>query len=124
MSNDNRNNNNNNTKEPVFSLQNINHSFIQHAYGFGQMDNELVDCSAITQPEYDPKDFILRYKEGDFVEANIGKPTYHKAKILKCWDRGNAYRLELQNANKDNVWAPIDNDSYVRLPNLEEVPIM
>jgi len=106
---------NNAARESVFHLQHINHSFIQHAFGFGQTDNDLVDCSAITQPAWDPADFILRFKENDMVEANIGKPKYHAARILKCWDRGNAYRLELQNTNKDNVWAPIDNDSYVRL---------
>jgi len=30
------------------------------------------------------------------------------------WDEGNAYRIELQNAQKTNVYAPVDIDGYVR----------
>ena len=35
-------------------------------------------------------------------------------KILKCWDQGNPYRVEIENEEKSNVWVPIDNDDYVR----------
>ena len=54
----------------------------------------------------------LRFKVGDIVYANIGEFT--KGRILKCWDEGNPYRVEIQNEEKTNVWVPIDNDNYVR----------
>lgn len=54
----------------------------------------------------------LRFKRGDTVYANIGEFT--KGKILKCWDEGNPYRVEIQNRERSNVWVPIDNDNYVR----------
>eukprot|EP00903_Cladosiphon_okamuranus_P011381 g10726.t1 len=65
------------------------------------------------------KDFLackaeenLRFAVGDYVEARSGGWTL--AKVLKTWDAGNCYRLELQNANKTNVWGPIDSDVCVR----------
>ena len=54
----------------------------------------------------------LRFNVGDTVYANIGKFT--KGRVLKCWDQGNPYRVEIQNEEKSNVWVPIDNDTYVR----------
>ena len=53
----------------------------------------------------------LRFNVGDNVLANIGEFT--EGRILKCWDQGNPYRVEIQNEEKTNVWVPIDNDSYV-----------
>ena len=53
----------------------------------------------------------LRFGVGDIVYANIGEFT--KGKILKCWDQGNPYRVEIQNDERTNVWVPIDNDNYV-----------
>jgi G3E family GTPase len=57
-------------------------------------------------------DAPLRFAVGDMVEANVG--GFEVGKILKQWDEGNAYRVELQNASKTNVWAPIDIDTYIR----------
>ena len=54
----------------------------------------------------------LRFNVGDTIYANIGEFT--KGRILKCWDEGNPYRVEIQNDEKTNVWVPIDNDNYVR----------
>ena len=54
----------------------------------------------------------LRFKVGDTVYANVGEFT--EGKILKCWDQGNPYRVEIQNERKSNVWVPIDNDQFVR----------
>ena len=54
----------------------------------------------------------LRFKEGDIIYANVGEFT--KGKILKCWDEGNPYRVEIQDDEKKNVWVPIDNDEYIR----------
>lgn len=57
-------------------------------------------------------DAPLRFAVGDMVEANIG--TFKKAKVVKQWDEGNAYRVEIQDADKTNVWAPVDIDVYIR----------
>lgn len=57
----------------------------------------------------------LRFNVGDIVYANIGEFT--EGKILKCWDEGNPYRVEIQNEEKSNVWVPIDSDDYVRVAN-------
>ena len=54
----------------------------------------------------------LRFKVGDIVYANTGKFT--KGRILKCWDKGNPYRVEIDNKEKSNVWVPIDSDEFVR----------
>ena len=54
----------------------------------------------------------LRFNVGDTVLANIGE--FAEGKILKCWDQGNPYRVEIQNQERSNVWVPIDNDEYIR----------
>jgi len=54
----------------------------------------------------------LRFKVGDTVYANIGQFT--KGRVLKCWDLGNPYRVELQDAERRNVWVPMDTDQFVR----------
>ena len=54
----------------------------------------------------------LRFKVGDIVYANTGQFT--KGRILKCWDQGNPYRVEIDNKEKSNVWVPIDSDEFVR----------
>ena len=53
----------------------------------------------------------LRFGVGDMVYANIGEFT--KGKILKCWDQGNPYCVEIQDEERTNVWVPIDSDDYV-----------
>jgi len=58
------------------------------------------------------EDYPLRFPVGTMVEANVG--GYQKAKVIKQWDEGNAYRLEIQDGDKTNVWAPIDIDNYIR----------
>jgi len=54
----------------------------------------------------------LRFKVGDKVQANVGK--WVEGIILKQWDEGNPYRIELQDGQKTNVWGPIDQDEFVR----------
>jgi len=54
----------------------------------------------------------LRFKVGDDVEANVG--TWTRAKIIRVWDEGNPYRIELQDKEKTNVWGPVDEDTFVR----------
>jgi len=55
----------------------------------------------------------LRFQVGDMVEAQVGKWT--PAKIIRVWDEGNPYRMELQDGKKTNVWGPIDSESFVRI---------
>jgi len=52
----------------------------------------------------------LRFNVGDKVQANVGK--WMDGTILKQWDEGNPYRIEL--ADGTNVWGPIDDDTFVR----------
>jgi len=55
----------------------------------------------------------LRFKVGDLIQANVGKWT--NGKILKIWDEGNPYRIELEDVEHTNVWGPVDVDSFVRV---------
>ncbi|KAL7536002.1 hypothetical protein ACHAXR_006856 [Thalassiosira sp. AJA248-18] len=54
----------------------------------------------------------LRFKVGDKVQANIGEWVDGKIKAL--WDDGNAYRIELDDEERTNVYAPLDVDGYVK----------
>jgi len=54
----------------------------------------------------------LRFPVGSLVEANVG--SFVPGKVIKQWDEGNAYRVELADKDKSNVWAPIDVDGYIR----------
>ncbi len=77
----------------VFIGRNLDHEGLQRG---------LMECMAEE----------LRFDVGDKVYANIGEFT--EGRILKCWDQGNPYRVEIQNEEKANVWVPIDNDDFVR----------
>jgi len=55
----------------------------------------------------------LRFKVGDIVEANVGEWT--EGKIIKVWDDGNPYRIELKDGKGTNVWGPVDDDAFVRV---------
>ena len=62
----------------------------------------------------------LRFKVGDTVKARVGSRKgsdaegYHVGTVLKAWDQGNAYRVELQDEEKTNVWGPIDEDKFIK----------
>jgi G3E family GTPase len=79
------------------------------------LDRELY-VSGFTACRVDAK---LRFAVGDDVEVNIG--TYVRGTVLKQWDDGNAYRIEIEDefGYIDNVWAPIDIDNYIRRPILK-----
>ena len=66
----------------VFIGRNLDHKALQDG---------LMDCIAED----------LRFNVGDKVYANIGEFT--EGRILKCWDQGNPYRVEIQNEEKSNV---------------------
>ena len=48
----------------------------------------------------------LRFKVGDTVEASVGRGPngYQKGKVIRLWDEGNPYRIELADKDKTNVW--------------------
>lgn len=55
----------------------------------------------------------LRFKVGDVIEARTGS-GWQRGKVIKTWDEGNPYRIEIQNAEKTNIWGPFDSDKVVR----------
>jgi len=76
----------------VFIGRNLDHEELQQG---------LMDCKAEE----------LRFNVGDTVSVNIGEFT--EGRILKCWDEGNPYRVEIQDEERSNVWVPIDSSDYV-----------
>lgn len=56
----------------------------------------------------------LRFNVGDRVLARVR--GWQEGCILKTWDNGNPYRIELQDEDKTNVWGPEDSDICVRRP--------
>ena len=76
----------------VFIGRNLDHEELQQG---------LMDCKAEE----------LRFNVGDIVSVNIGEFT--EGRILKCWDEGNPYRVEIQNEERSNVWVPIDSNDFV-----------
>jgi len=60
------------------------------------------------------EDTPLRFNEGEVVEANVGE--FKRGRVIKHWDEGNAYRIELDDKGRTNIWAPVDVDAYVRKP--------
>ena len=52
----------------------------------------------------------LRFKVGDKVQAQVG--GFVDGVIIKLWDFGNPYRIELEDDEKTNLWGPITR--YVR----------
>jgi len=53
-----------------------------------------------------------RFAIGTEVEANIGK--WAAGKVIKTWDEGNPYRVEIADGKGTQVWAPVDSDDYIR----------
>lgn len=66
-----------------------------------RLEAEFKECSA--KP--------LRWAVGTQVYANVGEFTL--GVIIRQWDEGNAYRVRLVDGR--DVWAPIDEDAFVRL---------
>ena len=55
----------------------------------------------------------LRFKIGDRVYALVDD-GWQPGKILKVKDHGKPYRIELEDAEKTNVWAPVDDDEVIK----------
>ena len=53
----------------------------------------------------------LRFKVGDSIFAKT-ESGYQRGKIVKLWDEGNPYRIQLENGGE--VWGPVDEDLFVR----------
>ena len=51
---------------------------------------------------------------GSTVLANMGTSGYVPARVIGILDQGNAYRIELLNDAKTNVFGPMDEDSFVK----------
>ena len=66
------------------------------------LESGLMDCVAEE----------LRFNAGDTVYANVAG-GFTQGKILKCWDQGNPYRVEIQDNEKTNVWVPVDSNDFV-----------
>jgi len=56
----------------------------------------------------------LRFKVGDIVEANRGE--YERGRVVRLWDEGNPYRIELFDEERTHIWGPQDDDRWVRAP--------
>jgi len=60
----------------------------------------------------------LRFPVGSKVRALVGDPSipesWCEGKVIRHWDEGNPYRLEIQDAEKSNVWAPVDSNEFVK----------
>lgn len=54
----------------------------------------------------------LRFKIGDKVQANVG--TFTDGEVIAIWDEGNPYRVKLDDGKETEVWAPQDNDMFIR----------
>jgi hypothetical protein len=56
----------------------------------------------------------LRFKVGDKVKAHVGtEGEYVNGKIIKQWEEGEAYCIELEDEERSNVWARSDTNTYV-----------
>ena len=54
----------------------------------------------------------LRFKVGDKVQAFAGVGEWINGTIIRLWDQGNPYRIELEDGT--NVWGPEDVSNFVR----------
>ncbi|CAD7933474.1 unnamed protein product [Amoebophrya sp. A25] len=68
------------------------------------LTEKVMDCKA----EVD-----LRFKIGDKVQAKTGRNQWETGTIIKIWDQGNPYRIQIDGSGK-NVWGPEDRDICVR----------
>lgn len=87
-------------------------------------DGEKKECRFVFIGKNLDKDFLkdglmscqctedLRFKVGDKVFANVGE--WMAGKVIKVWDDGCPYRIELQDGKGTNVYGPVDSDIYVR----------
>merc|ERR1712032_1259494 len=58
----------------------------------------------------------VRFKVGEKILAKVGKGVdgYFPGVVVKIWDEGNPYRIQLLDEEKTNIWGPIDDNAYVK----------
>ena len=81
--------------------------FIGRDLDHEELQQGLMDCKAEE----------LRFKVGDTVYANIGEFT--EGRILKCWDEGNPYRVEIQERGEIKCLGP-NRQQRLRHPRMIE----
>jgi len=93
--------------------------FIGRNLNRDELVNGVMECRVDNVP--------LRFKVGDAILARAGSSSepdggWKPGKIMKIWNDGNPYRIQLENGTE--VWGPKDNDSFVKaavkIPKLEE----
>merc|ERR1712039_16728 len=55
----------------------------------------------------------LRFRVGSKILANRAE-GYVKGTVINTWDEHRAYRIRLDDAERTEVWAPIDDDGYIK----------
>lgn len=78
----------------VFIGKNLDHELYQTGFSACKLDTKL------------------RFGLGELVEVNVGE--YVPARVLRQREDGNAYRVEIQDEDKTNAYAPVDIDQYIR----------
>eukprot|EP00392_Amoebophrya_sp_AT5.2_P019045 g19737.t1 len=78
--------------------------FIGRNLDKAELTKQVMDCKAETD---------LRFAIGDKVEAKTGARKWEVGKVIKIWDQGHPYRIEIEES-KRNVWGPEDRDICVR----------
>jgi hypothetical protein len=69
--------------------------------------DDFMDCQC---------DEKLRFAVGSKVSACTGKGAtgWSTGTVIKCWDEGNPYRIQLDDDEGTNIWAPVDIDSFCK----------
>jgi hypothetical protein len=78
----------------VFIGKNLDHELYQTGFAACKLDTQL------------------RFGLGELVEVNVGE--YVPARVLRQREDGHAYRVEIQDEDKTNAYAPVDIDQYIR----------
>ena len=58
-----------------------------------------------------------RFKPGDKILTKVGKGDangFFPGAVLKTWNEGNPYRIQLEDEESTNVWGPVDDDMYIK----------
>eukprot|EP00391_Amoebophrya_sp_Ameob2_P014220 CAMPEP_0178984304 /NCGR_PEP_ID=MMETSP0795-20121207/1527_1 /TAXON_ID=88552 /ORGANISM="Amoebophrya sp., Strain Ameob2" /LENGTH=100 /DNA_ID=CAMNT_0020675145 /DNA_START=1 /DNA_END=300 /DNA_ORIENTATION=+ len=75
--------------------------FIGRNLDKAELTKQVMDCKAEAE---------LRFNIGDTVEAKTGANKWEVGKVIKIWDQGHPYRIEIEGTERKNVWGPEDRD--------------
>ncbi len=63
----------------------------------------------------DTNDYViaseLRFKVGDKGQANVGE--FVNGIVTGQWECGSVYRIQLEDGDRRDFWAPQDSDAYI-----------